>query len=161
MAYQEIQQFKSLSWLWLFIVPAVLGLWYSAYWELTAGAKTNTMLGWLILGTAFLLLFPFCGMRTQVNAQGLTVESYPLPLLSHHIPHADIATYEARQYRPLLEFGGWGIRWGLGGKAYTVSGNQGVQLTLKGSKRLLIGSGQPRQLITALDHYRPDSPQNT
>ena len=52
-----------------------------------------------------------------------------------------------RQYRPILDYGGWGIRWGPGkGWAYNVSGNRGVQLELLDGKQLLIGSQNPEKL---------------
>lgn len=53
-----------------------------------------------------------------------------------------------RQYRPILDYGGWGIRWAPGkGWAYTVRGNLGVQLELSDGKRLLVGSQSPEGLV--------------
>jgi hypothetical protein len=43
-------------------------------------------------------------------------------------------------YQPLLEYGGWGIRLGRRGWAYTISGNRGVQIALKDGKSFLLGS---------------------
>ena len=62
----------------------------------------------------------------------------------------DIASCEARTYRPLLEYGGWGIRWGPSGRAYNVKGNRGVQLVLSSGKRLLVGSQKAEELATAI-----------
>ncbi len=36
--------------------------------------------------------------------------------------------FYARKYRPIREYGGWGIRYGWNGRAYSTSGNEGVQL---------------------------------
>jgi hypothetical protein len=44
------------------------------------------------------------------------------------IPFRDINRCEVRTYRPIREYGGWGIRYGRNGKAYNVSGDRGVQL---------------------------------
>ena len=66
---------------------------------------------------------------------------------------------EARTYRPIREYGGWGIRWGGNGWAYNVRGNQGVQLKLKSGKSLLIGSRRPDELekaITSSPQYNPN-----
>lgn len=57
---------------------------------------------------------------------------------------------EVRTYSPLKEYGGWGIRYGSNGKAYNVSGNQGVQLEFRDGKRLLVGSQLPLELLNAL-----------
>ena len=59
--------------------------------------------------------------------------------------------WEARTYRPILEYGGWGIRYTMGrGWAYNVSGNQGVQLELASGKRILIGSQRAEELARAI-----------
>ena len=63
----------------------------------------------------------------------------------------DLSEYYARTYRPIWEYGGWGIRCSFGkGKAYNVSGNKGVQLVFKSGKRLLIGSQRADELEEAL-----------
>ncbi|NVL91956.1 MAG: hypothetical protein HWN71_02845 [Desulfobacterales bacterium] len=53
-------------------------------------------------------------------------------------------------YNPLKDYGGWGIRYGRGGRAYNVSGNRGVYLELSNGKSLLIGSLQPEELARAI-----------
>jgi TATA-box binding protein (TBP) (component of TFIID and TFIIIB) len=50
----------------------------------------------------------------------------------------------------LLEYGGWGIKYGRKGKAYNVSGNRGVQLVFKDGKQLLIGSQRAEELAEAI-----------
>ena len=53
-----------------------------------------------------------------------------------------------RQYSPIGEFGGWGIKYGFGGagKVYNVSGNQGLQLVYHDGSKLLIGSKRPEEI---------------
>jgi hypothetical protein len=63
----------------------------------------------------------------------------------------DFGEYYAREYRPLLEYGGWGIRCGKNGKAYNVSGKKGLQIIFKNGKKLLIGSQNPEELVAAID----------
>jgi hypothetical protein len=63
-----------------------------------------------------------------------------------------------RTYSPLGEYGGWGIKYGLGGagKVYNVSGNQGLQLVFKDGARLLIGTQKPlelQEIINKLDLF--------
>jgi hypothetical protein len=69
------------------------------------------------------------------------------------IPLRQIARWEVRTYRRILEYGGWGIRYALtgGGWAYNISGNRGVQLVFTGGKRLLIGAQHSEELATALE----------
>tara|TARA_B100001750_G_scaffold203907_1_gene179983 strand:+ start:4611 stop:4832 length:222 start_codon:yes stop_codon:yes gene_type:complete len=56
-------------------------------------------------------------------------------------------------YRPIRDYGGWGIRYGSKGKAYNVSGNQGVLLEFTKSKPILIGSQKPQDLSTAINTH--------
>ena len=62
----------------------------------------------------------------------------------------DIIGLEVRRYRPLLEYGGWGVRLGPAGWAYTTGGNEGVQLRLRTGIPVLIGSKHPRELEAAV-----------
>ena len=90
-------------------------------------------------------------METTVQNDGLYIRFYPL--IRRMIRFDDIKRSEVRTYKPVREYGGWGIRGGLGkaGGAYNVSGSRGVQLELTNGKRLLIGSQQPEQLALAIE----------
>ena len=85
---------------------------------------------------------------TAVHKDGLTLRFHPL---THQIiPNEHIKTCKVRKYHPIREYGGWGIRYGRKGKAYTVSGTLGVQLELVQEKSLLIGSQRPIELAKAI-----------
>jgi hypothetical protein len=60
----------------------------------------------------------------------------------------------ARTYKPLSEYGGWGIKYGRSGWAYNIIGDQGVQLELDNGKRILIGSQHAEELEQAINTYR-------
>lgn len=64
---------------------------------------------------------------------------------SRVIPLNNIANMYVRKYKPLREYGGWGLRMGLFGKgsAINVSGNMGIQIELKNGDRILIGTNKP------------------
>ena len=57
-----------------------------------------------------------------------------------------------RQYSPIIEYGGWGLRFGIFGKgtAFNVSGNKGLQLEFINNKKLLIGTNKPDALTETL-----------
>ena len=98
----------------------------------------------------FFFVFYVMRLKTDVRRDGLHVRFFPL--MSRVIPFDEITRCEVRTYRPIREYGGWGIRSGLGGTgaAFNVSGNRGVQLELSGGKRLLIGSQKPEELAAAI-----------
>jgi hypothetical protein len=99
---------------------------------------------------AFLMYFMKLSVR--VDDEALHIRFFPL--VKRHIRLEEIARWEARTYRPLLEYGGWGIRCGWKGMAYNVSGNRGVQLELANGKRLLIGSQRPEELAEAISQAK-------
>jgi hypothetical protein len=121
------------------VVPAVIGL------------SIGVLVG---LGVPIFMYVFRLGVR--VDATGLHVRFFPL--LSKHFPLDEISHWEARTYRPLLEYGGWGIRCGWKGMAYNVSGNRGVQLVFTNGKRLLIGSQRPQELADAIGRAKQENP---
>lgn len=94
-------------------------------------------------------LFYSLKLITEVRNDGLYVRFFPL---SHRIiPFEHIKFCEVRTYKPLKEYGGWGIRYGRKGKAYNVSGNRGVQLELSKEKPLLVGSQKSEELARTIN----------
>ncbi|MEW6351632.1 MAG: DUF6141 family protein [Thermodesulfobacteriota bacterium] len=100
------------------------------------------------VGAAILLrLFE---MTTEVRTSGLYVRMYPFHLSFRRIDLSDLTEIRVRRYRPIVEYGGYGIRIGWKGSAYNVSGNLGVDLIFAHRRPLLIGSQMPRRLAEVL-----------
>jgi hypothetical protein len=80
--------------------------------------------------------------------------------MNRTIAFHEIRAFGARRYRPIREFGGWGIRSGLGKKsAYNASGNLGVELYLRNSQSIMLGSQRHEELAQALrKHGVPEEP---
>jgi hypothetical protein len=100
-----------------------------------------------IQGGAMWLIY---AMKLSVRVEDRHLHIRYFPLVKRDIPLEEIAHCEARTYRPLLEYGGWGIRCSWKGMAYNVSGNRGVQLKFMNGKRLLIGSQRADELAAAI-----------
>ena len=98
------------------------------------------------------VLFAFLKLETEVRADGLYIRFVPFHIRFKKFAADDLSECYARQYRPILEYGGWGIRYGLSGRgrAYNVSGNKGVQLVFKDDRKLLIGSQKAEKLEEAI-----------
>lgn len=96
-------------------------------------------------------MFLFLKMETEVRPDGLYVRYLPFHIHFKRFGPEDLSEYYARQYKPIREYGGWGIRCSFrNGKAYNVSGNRGVQLVLSSGKKLLIGSQRADELAAAI-----------
>jgi hypothetical protein len=158
--YREVQRFRQV-WIWLLVILVAGIFWYgflqSIFGALSGGKPAPDIVMWIIFGIAFgigLPLFIYAvKLIVEVREGGIHIGFFPLH--SRIIPFGNIKSCEVRQYRPIGDYGGWGIRWGFGkGWAYNVSGNRGVQLELADGKRLLIGSRQPEELARAIQAKR-------
>jgi hypothetical protein len=109
----------------------------------------------LVFPAAFMLLivalFAFTRLVTEVGTDGIAAAFRPLQTKPRYISYSDIAEFRAVTYRPIMEYGGWGIKKGRNGLAYNVSGNRGLLLTLSNGRTFLVGSQQPERLRAAVD----------
>jgi hypothetical protein len=152
--FTEKQQFRQ-GWLWALLIivfiAVALGLIgvIDAYLKDDVEAWVLVVFGLGALLTAALFgFFMFGAMITEVREDGLAVRFQPV--WGKVISYDEIESAVAREYSPLREYGGWGYRIGPNGRAYTVSGRHGVQLTLKNDRPLLIGSQEPETLAAAI-----------
>jgi len=94
------------------------------------------------------ILFYVLKLVTEVKSNGVYINFFPLS--RQKVLFQDIKHCEARTYNAVKEYGGWGIRYGRKGKAYNISSNRGVQLSLSNGKLLLIGSQRSEELALAI-----------
>ena len=154
--YHEEQYFR--QWWVQLTIWLTAGLsWWGFYEQIVRGRPWGSNPGpdwlvwgmWLVFGIGFPLLFYRMSLVYEVDGSAVTVRFWPL--LTRHIPLADIQQVRARTYQPIREYGGWGIRgWGSR-RAYNVSGDQGVQLILTDGSNILLGSQQAQQLALAIE----------
>jgi hypothetical protein len=162
--FQEIQKFRQI-WVWLIIVPISLsqvgifgyGMVKQLIFGIAWGDNPMSDTGLLIFGSFFIALgmslfwlFYAAKLVVEVRNNGLYFQFFPFHISSRKIPWEDLKKYEVRTYNPVGEYGGWGIRYGLKGKAYNVSGNRGVQLELSNGKKVLIGSQKYEEFAKAI-----------
>jgi hypothetical protein len=118
-----------------------------AWFEESQGLPAWT---YLLMGVVLLILLSTVTLRqiTSVAEDGVTVRFGFL--YKTRVPFTEIARAEAVTYRPVHDYGGWGIR-GMGRRrALNMRGNEGVLLTRVDGSTLLIGSQKPRELLAAL-----------
>lgn len=104
----------------------------------------------LILVSMFILIlsgFFICfRLQTEIKEDGIYVRFFPLHLKFRFYSWNDIDKVYIRTYKPLKEYGGWGIKGTRANKAFNVSGKEGLQLELKDGKKLLIGTKRTSEL---------------
>lgn len=102
------------------------------------------------------ILFLFLKLDTEVHNDGLYVRLFPLHIQFKKFIPQDISEAYARKYKPITEYGGWGIKGTLKNTVYNTRGNEGVQLVFKNGKKLLIGSQKSQELENAIKSIMRD-----
>lgn len=99
------------------------------------------------------LLFIFMKFIVEVRDDGIYYRYLPFINKPKAIKKSEINKYEIRNFRPVTEYGGHGIRANKGkyGKAFSVSGKTGLQLYLNDGTKLLLGTQRPEQLLRAVN----------
>ena len=152
----EVQRIRH-WWLWMVLVLVAGLAWWSFVHQILLKQPFGNHPGpdwliWLITalcGVLVPLLFLMARLETTVDATGLRLRY--VPFRNRRIAASQIFSHDVVDYRPLREWGGWGIRYAFRrGWAYTAFGNRGVQLVLSDRKRLLVGSQRPEALAAAL-----------
>ena len=88
----------------------------------------------------------------EINQKSILYKFSPFHYKYYNIDWIQVDKAYIRTYKPLGEYGGWGIRYAFkNGKAYNVSGNIGLQLILKNGKKILFGTQKPEELKEIID----------
>ena len=155
--FREVQYFR--QWWFVILVPLVIIVpWFAAIQQLifkkpfgsNPGPDWLIIIIWVVLGVFLPLLLLTMRLITEVRSDGLHYRFAPLQLKMRHISPDELASFEAVSYRPIRDYGGWGIRYGKKGWAMNVSVNRGVMLHLTAGKDLLIGSQRADELAMIL-----------
>jgi len=100
---------------------------------------------------AFTVFILSVRLETRIFEDHIAFRLSPFHLKARRIERDQLKIIDVRKYKPILEYGGWGLR-GMGKNvAYNISGNQGIQLELHNGKRILLGTRQPDAARAALD----------
>ena len=164
--FREIQRFRQ-PWVWcLFLSIAFFMFWIFGRglvqqlitgrpWGNQPMSDTGLVLVALVTFAIVLgVLWLFLMMSLEVEVRSDALHVHFKFLRNRRVIYGDIERVEAVQYRPVVEYGGWGIRRGRKGWAYNVSGNRGVRLEFRDGSHLLIGSQHPVELAAAIEKER-------
>jgi len=155
--YREEQRFRQ-WWVWILVVgPAALA-WWPFVQQILRGENVGqnpapdwmVWVIWLLIGVGLPLMFGLVALVLQVTADQVLVNYRPFKRRA--IPLGEIAQVEVRTYNAVKEYGGWGIKgWSKDNVAYNVSGNRGVELTLRSGSRVMLGSQRADELAEAIN----------
>jgi len=156
--FKESQRFKQ-WWLWLillgFNILFLFGVFKQVIEEQWFGDNPMSNEGLItarVLTIIITILFVNYRLDTKIKTDGIYVRFFPFHIKFKHYTWDKLTKSFVRQYSPLMEYGGWGLRLGLfgNGKAFNVSGDKGLQLEFTDNKKLLIGTNRPEELTETL-----------
>lgn len=158
--YHEEQRFRQ-WWVWALIVAPAALAWWPFIQQIIGGEPVGqnpapdwaVWVLWLLIGLALPFLFGRIRLVIEVTNEQVSIRYWPFSRRA--IALTDIQQVQARQYNAVKEYGGWGVKgWSKDKMAYNVSGDRGVELTLKDGRRIMLGSQRAEELAGAIETER-------
>lgn len=152
--YEEKQFLRSNAMIWI----AIAGLLIT-FLTLVMNFSVNEddWIGILILSIVILVLSPvllLASIHLRIEKDGIYIKYFPFHFKPLFFKWSEIEHFELRKYDPLSEYGGWGLKGTKKNRAYNVSGDMGLQITLKNGRKLLVGTANPKRMEVALLEIR-------
>ena len=122
--FREEQRVRQL-WIWLLTLPLSIGLIGIFVWTMVEQLGRGRPVGsqpmsdvmlvimgplFILLGVGLLWLTVVACLVTEVRDDGIYIRFYPFHRDFQGYLWEDIESFEARTYKPVMEYGGWGIR---------------------------------------------------
>lgn len=99
----------------------------------------------------------FFKLITRIDEKGIHYRFFPFHRKQRSVLWSEIQNAYVRQYDAVSEYGGWGLKGGFRrkkGKAINTKGDIGIQLELKNSKKLLLGTQKETEAKKVLENYK-------
>ena len=152
--FTETQRFTQ-WWLWLILI----GVWASMVYSFVTAPPQTNVAAFVSFGIGILLPLLFWQMKltTRITEDGIYVRFFPFHFKEKFFPWETITSSYVRTYSPLMEYGGWGIKYSFKGNGlvYNTAGNVGLQLYFKEGEPVLIGTqkgDEIKQVLASLGH---------
>ena len=150
--FREVQQFGQ-WWLKLLVWAGAVGMLIRFCIDLRENPNPG-LASIISLVVIFMvtLWFQYMSLISEIDEKEIRARFTLMPFGKKVIPWSDVKSWEIRNYNGLLEYGGWGNRYSVRiGRAFTTSGNQGLQLELESGKSFLLGTHEESKLTTFLE----------
>lgn len=168
--YEETQKLDKRFFALVIIITIMIiaPLWYGFFYQIVLGNEWGnepmsdsglTLLVFIItIFCVLILLFAWSHTLKILIDQGTIRYLFNPYINSYKTVHRDqIKMVYVRKYKPVLEYGGWGYRFGFHkGKAYNIWGRWGLQLEFNDGKKLLLGTQNPGELERIIEEWKKD-----
>jgi hypothetical protein len=157
--FREVQAIRQPKvWALVAILPA--GFTFLLIWQVLLGHPAGpqpmpnaSVIGWTVFLWLIWLRLITVKLSTRIERGAISISLRGLWRV-RRIAVVDIGKTEIVTYRPIEDYGGYGIRLTKRGRAYIAGGNRGVRLTFAKGGKILVGSQVPEQLAQAIEVAR-------
>ncbi|MBK8626969.1 MAG: hypothetical protein IPN86_15790 [Saprospiraceae bacterium] len=142
--FEEVQKIDSI-WPLSIMAVTLVGNWL-LYFLLKHDDLTFFYISVLSVGLLSLFISSL-KLSTEISNESVRYKMFPFHFKWKELSRKEIVKMEVRTYKPLQEYGGWGNRRGKSGRAYTIKGKRGLQLTLKNGDKILLGTSKADEMV--------------
>lgn len=155
MRFREVQRPRQ-WWVWGIVILVAVLSWNDFIRHIVLNepeqlgdpSDTFVMVSWALFGVGLPLFFAIVKLVVEVRKDEIYIRLFPIR--TRRVPLNRIQSFEARRYRPIRDYGGWGWRLSRKGVAFNISGSSGVELVLDDGERIMIGSQKADELAAAI-----------
>ncbi len=154
--FSERQRFKQI-WLWILSIGingiSLYGLIKQVFLGERFGDRPMSNIGvitFTIFTISISLLLLNMRLDTTIKTDGIYVRFFPFQRTFRFYAWDKLNQAYVRQYSPMGEYGGWGIRGFRSNRAFNVSGNMGIQLIMEDGRKFLIGTNKAAEVTETL-----------
>jgi len=141
--FKEEQKYRH-PWVWLIVTIIILGVLFLRFFGNRSLTQNELILASaisILICLGVYILFRKTRMEVSVLKDKIILRFPPFIRKEIVFSRDQIKRYYRRKYRPIKEYGGWGVkRKNKNNIAYNVFGNVGIQLELNNGKRILFGT---------------------
>jgi len=113
----------------------------------------STIVLLLVIGLGLLAFCSLISFKMRIDDVGIHYKYLPFYVKYTTITWYNVSDAYVRDYNPLYEYGGWGIKGSAKNKSLSVSGKTGLQLVLRDGKRLMLGTRHPVEVKAIAQYY--------
>jgi hypothetical protein len=163
MYYKSSQRFKQ-PLLWLLIIGIAALVWYAFYVQILLGEPLGTrpapdvvlVIIWFFSGIILPYAFYKSELVLELDHARLSYRFIPFHLNKHDYPISEIRNIESVKIRPILNFGGYGIRYGFKGKGYIIGGKKGIKVSFNSGRPVYFSARNPEEIEAAFQKIRKE-----
>lgn len=141
--FTDKQKFKNI-WIWILMILVNILMGYNMVmqliFEVPMGDRPTpdfVLVIIFLVPFAILILIKVMYLKVVISQEEVIIRYFPF--VKTVIPMKKIKCITVQEYSALRDYGGWGIRYGIKGRAYIIHGSKGLNLDLINGENILVG----------------------